>query len=109
MAKERSFHKDINVKVHRKQLFRKSEWRRAVMSDIGRKGGRLLTREPLLEGYHVTIAITDPETEREREFTARVTRVATLDYGGKRIFEVFVEFVKLKREDIIMLENLFYI
>ncbi len=109
IARERSFHKDISVRIHRKQLFRKSEWCRAVMSDIGRKGGRLLTREPMIEGYQIVIAMTDPETERERELPAKVTRVATMDYCGKRIFELHVEFLKLKREDIIMLENVFYI
>jgi len=109
VAKERVFHKDLSVRIHRKRLFHKSERCRAVMSDISRSGGRLLTREPMLEGYHVGIAVTDPETERERELTAKVTRVLTIDYRGKRIYELHVEFVKLTREDRIMLENLFYI
>jgi len=109
IAKERSFHKDINVRIHRKRLFRKSEWQRAVMSDISRKGGRLLTREPLLDGYQVAIRMLDPDTDRERELTARVTRVGTIDYRGKRIFEVHVRFIKLKHEDLIMLENVFYV
>ena len=109
MAKERVFHKDLSVRIHRKRLFHKSEWRRAVMSDISRSGGRLLTREPMLEGYQIGIAVTDPETERERELAAKVTRVIIIDYRGKRIYELHVEFVKLTRESRIMLENLFYI
>jgi hypothetical protein len=109
MARERSFHKDISVKIHRKRLFRRSASSRAVMSDISRKGGRLLTREPLIEGYQIIITMVDPDTERDRELPARVTRVGTIDYRGKRIFEVHVEFLKLKREDVIMLENIFYI
>ena len=109
MAKERVFHKDLSVRIHRKRLFRKSEWHRAVLSDISRTGGRLLTRESMLEGYQIGIAITDPETEWERELTAKVTRVTTIDYRGKRIFELRVEFVKLTRDDRIMLENIFYI
>jgi len=109
MAKARSFHKRIAVRIHRKRLFRKGEWYRAVMSDISRTGGRLLTREVLLEGYQVGVAMMDPDVEIERELPARVTRVGTIDYKGKRIFEVHVEFVKLTQADLIMLENLFYI
>lgn len=109
MAKERSFHKDIAVKIHRKRLFRKSEWSRAVMSDISRKGGRLLTREPLVEGHQLGIVMTDPDNQRERELAAKVTRVGTIAYRGKRIFEVHVDFLKLTHDDVIMLENLFYI
>ena len=108
-AKERSFHKDISVRIHRKRLFRRSEWSRAVMSDISRKGGRLLTREPLIEGYQIVIAMIDPDSERQRELPARVVRVGTIDYRGKRVFEVHIEFLRLKREDTIMLENIFYI
>jgi hypothetical protein len=109
VAKERVFHKDLSVRIHRKRLFRKSEWCRAVLKDIGRTGARLLTREPMLEGYQLCIGIVDPETERERELTARVARVVTIDYHGKRLFELHVEFVKLSRNDLVMLENLFYI
>jgi hypothetical protein len=107
--RERSFHKDIAVKIHRKRLFRQSEWSRAVLSDISRKGGRLLTREPMLEGYQIGIAVVDPDTELERELPAKVRRVSTIDYHGKRIFELYVDFLRLKREDVIMLENIFYI
>lgn len=109
MAKERVYRKDLSVRIHRKRLFRKSEWCRAVLSDISRTGGRLLTREPMLEGYQIGIAITDPETERERELAARVTRVTTIEYRGKRIYELRADFVKLTRESRIMLENIFYI
>jgi hypothetical protein len=108
-ARERSFHKDISVRIHRKRLFRRSEWSRAVMSDISRRGGRLLTREPLIEGYQIVIAMVDPDTERERELPARVVRVGTIDYRGRRVFEVHVEFLRLRREDTIMLENIFYV
>jgi hypothetical protein len=108
MAKVRSFHKRIPVRVHRKRLFRKGEWHSAVLAEISRTGGRLLTRELLLEGYQVGIAIMDPDVEIERELPARVTRVGTLDYKGSRIFEVHVEFLRLTQADLIMLENLFY-
>jgi hypothetical protein len=106
---ERSFHKDMAVRIHRKRLFRRSEWCRAVLSDISRKGGRILTRDPMLEGYQIGIAILDPDTELERELTASVKRVNTIDYRGKRIFELHVEFLSLRREDLIMLENIFYV
>lgn len=109
MARERSFHKDIPVRIHRKRLFRKSEWHRAVLSDISRTGGRLLTCEPLVEGYQIGIAMNDPDAQRERELSARVTRVGTIDYRGRRVFEVRVEFQRLSREDVIMLENVFYV
>ena len=109
MAKQRVFHKDLSVRIHRKRLFRKSEWRRAVLSDISRTGGRLLTREPMLEGYQIGIAIVDPETDWERELTAKVKHVTTIDYRGKRIYELLVEFVKLTHDDRIMLENIFYV
>jgi len=109
LSRERSFHKDIAVRIHRKRLFRRSEWCRAVLSDMSRTGGRLLTREPMLEGYQIGIAIIDPDTELEREIAARVARVNTIDYRGKRIFELHVEFLRLKREDMIMLENIFYV
>lgn len=108
MARERSFHKDISVKIHRKRLFRKSEWCRAVLSDISRTGGRLLTCEAMLEGYQIGILIMDPDSNRERELTGRVARVGTITYRGKQVFELHVEFVRLKRDDQIMLENVFY-
>jgi hypothetical protein len=109
LSRERSFHKDIAVQICRKRLFRKSEWCRAVLSDMSRKGGRLLTREPMLEGYQIAIAIVDPDTELVRELPATVKGVGTIDYRGKRIFELHVEFVRLKHDDVIMLENIFYI
>jgi hypothetical protein len=108
MVKVRSFHKRIPVRVHRKRLFRKSEWHDAVLAEVSRTGGRLLTCEALLEGYQVGIAIVDPDVQIERELPARVTRVGTLDYKGRRIFEVHVEFLRLTQADLIMLENLFY-
>lgn len=109
VARERSFHKDLPVTIYRKRLFRKSEGHRAIMSDISRTGGRLLTREPLIEGYQIAIEMTDPDSERARQLPACVKSVGTIDFHGKRIFEVHVEFLKLKRDDFIMLENLFYI
>ncbi|MBN1917437.1 MAG: hypothetical protein JW889_05970 [Verrucomicrobia bacterium] len=109
IRRERSFHKDMAVRIHRKRLFRRSEWCRAVLSDISRKGGRVLTREPMLEGYQIGIAIVDPDTELERELAASVKRVNTIDYRGKHIFELHVEFVGLKREDLILLENIFWV
>jgi hypothetical protein len=109
LKRERSFHKDIAVRIHRKRLFRRSEWCRAVLSDISRRGGRILTREPMLEGYQIGIGIIDPDTELERELSATVKRVNTIDYRGKRIFELHVDFLRLSRQDIIMLENIFYI
>jgi hypothetical protein len=80
-----------------------------VLSDISRTSARLLTREPMLEGYQIGIAVVDPDTELVRELPAAVKRVGTIDYRGKRIFELHVEFFRLKRDDVIMLENIFYI
>ena len=102
-------HRGLSVKIQRKKLFGKTEAKRAVMSRISHQEGRLLTKEPMLVGYQIAILMLDPDSQVERTINAKVTKVGTVDFHGKRVFEADVEFVNLSKKDIIMLENLFYI
>ncbi len=105
---ERTFHKHVPVTVQRKKLFGKAAAHRAYIQDINIQGGRLFTREPLKQNCHICITFRDPDSDRDRVLSAKVTNTDCILYHGKKVFQASMEFVKLTKHDEVMLQNIFY-
>lgn len=105
---ERTFHKHLPVTIQRKKLFGRTPPHRAYIQDINIHGGRLFTREPLKQNCHICITFRDPDTDTDRVLCAKVTDADCVLYHGKRVFQAYMEFVRLTKHDEVMLQNIFY-
>jgi len=105
---DRTFHKHLPVIIQKKKLLGKSTPHKAYIQDINLHGGRILTTEPLKENCHICITFRDPDTDTDRVLCAKVTSADYVLYHSKKVFQAYMEFLKLTKHDEVMLQNIFY-
>jgi hypothetical protein len=103
-----TFHKHLPVIVQRKKFLGRTSPHRAYIQDINIHGGRLFTTEPLTESCLICITFRDPDSDTNRTLCARVMRADCIVFQGKKVFQVYMEFLKLTKHDEVMLQNIFY-